>query len=133
MDNLSPQMRDNRKLFEEAYSEYKNVWGLVDSYDIWQGRWDAFQRAIKTLTTEDELEIKVKPIKTTTHKGTFKYIGEGKPLITNTTENELKLGTLDEMFSDLPPRTDWQELRMAFTVWRCNLKGKIRNWLNKED
>ena len=62
MDNLSPQMRDNRKLFEEAYSEYKNVWGLVDSYDIWQGRWDAFQRAIKTRTTEDEPEYDTKTI-----------------------------------------------------------------------
>ena len=61
-DNLSPQMRDNRKLFEEAYSEYKNVWGLVDSYDIWQGRWDAFQRAIKTRTTEDEPEYDTKTI-----------------------------------------------------------------------
>ena len=50
-----------------------------------------------------------------------------------TVEDESKFDTLDDVFGDLPPRTDWQELRMAFTVWRCNLKGKIRRWLQQED
>ena len=45
-------------------------------------------------------------------------------------EDEPKFDTMDDLFGDLPPRTDWQELRMAFTVWRCNLKGKIRNALH---
>ena len=51
----------------------------------------------------------------------------------HTTEDEPKFDTLDDLFGDLPPRTDWQELRMAFTIWRCNLKGRIRNWLQQED
>ena len=42
-------------------------------------------------------------------------------------DDEPVFESIDDVFGDLPPRTDWQELRMAFTIWWCNLKGRIRN------
>ena len=51
----------------------------------------------------------------------------------NPPEDEPMFESMDDVFGGLPPRTDWQELRIAFTIWRCNLKGRIRNWLQQED
>ena len=139
-DNLSPQMKDKREQLHDLIYEfllhfncmYTVELGTDDGYPlvdllspdstIKEGKAEIQHiseelgdEIYKTLTVEYE-GIVIKNSAFETFDGTEDKWAGWKP----TGENKGKLLSLDEVFSDLPPRTNWQILRMAFIVWWIN-------------